>query len=136
MLSWLYTHADASVGRCLARTEKQKYISKAQNILIGPYFFQNENVTGGNWQKASPVLCVPKLRDYAEDIIFQQNVAPPRYAVPMGQYLDRTFRNRGMGELVQFYGRFAHLIWLLVTTFYGDIWNILYTVNLLTVFPI
>ena len=48
--------------------------------VIGPYFFENESVTGDSYKKMLRYFLFPRLRDYPQDLIFQQDGAPPHYA--------------------------------------------------------
>ena len=50
-----------------------------KNEVIGPYFFENENVTGSKYEKKQPYILFIRLQRYAEDMIFQQDGVPPHY---------------------------------------------------------
>ena len=45
-----------------------------------------------------PYFLFPKLRRYPEDMIFQQDVAPPHYSLEFMQYLDKKLPGRWMGR--------------------------------------
>lgn len=66
--------------------------------FIGPYFFENGNVTGASYRSMLRYFFFPKLRDYPADYIFQQDGAPPHFALPVRQYLDRKVPNRWIGR--------------------------------------
>ena len=51
-----------------------------------------------------PYFLFPKLRDYPEDMLFQQDGAPPHYAVVTREYLDMKLPNRWIG-------RGGHIAW-------------------------
>ena len=70
----------------------------SKNEIIGPYFFGNETVTGESYKKLLRYYAFPKLRDYPDNTIFQQDGAPPHYAVPVRQYLDKKYPNKWMGR--------------------------------------
>lgn len=72
--------------------------------IIGPYFFENENVTGATYKRLLRYFLFPKLRDYPENLIFQQDGASPHYANIVRQYLDRKLPNQWMGRGVQYHG--------------------------------
>ena len=50
----------------------------SESEIIGPYFFENENVTGSTYKRMLRYFLLPKLQGYPEDMIFQQDGAPPR----------------------------------------------------------
>ena len=50
-------------------------ISKSE--IIGPYFFENENLSGSTYKRMLRYFLFPKLRGYPEDMIFQQ-IGDPR----------------------------------------------------------
>jgi len=66
--------------------------------IIGPYFFENESVTGETYKRMLRYFFFPKLRDYPENVIFQQDGAPPHFALPVRQYLDTKVPNRWIGR--------------------------------------
>lgn len=70
----------------------------SQYEIIGPYFFQNETVTGDRYKSMLVHYVFPKLRDYPDSMLFQQDGAPPHYAVTVRQYLDRKLPNRWIGR--------------------------------------
>lgn len=70
----------------------------SKNEIIGPYFFENENVTGQSYKRMLRYYVFPRLRNYPEDMIFQQDGAPPHYAVIVRQYLDQKLPNRWIGR--------------------------------------
>ena len=62
--------------------------------IVGPYFFSSGNVTGEGY------LCdylehVPVLR--RQNFFFQQDGAPPHFAISARNYLDQTFPGRWIG---------------------------------------
>jgi hypothetical protein len=66
--------------------------------IIGPYFYENENVTGETYKKMLRYYFFPKLRDYSSDVIFQQDGAAPHFAVIVRQYLNYKLPGRWMGR--------------------------------------
>lgn len=58
-----------------------------------PYFLYEKHVTGEPYKWLWRYCVIPKLWDYPEDTIFQQDGAPPYYVIPVLYYLDQTFRN-------------------------------------------
>ena len=70
----------------------------SKNEVIGPYFFENGNVTGDSYKRMLRYYLFPKLRNYPENMIFQQDGAPPHFALPVRAYLDVKVPNRWMGR--------------------------------------
>ena len=66
--------------------------------IIRPYFFENVSVTGESYKKMLRYFFFPKLRDYPQDVIFQQDGAPPHFAIPVRQYLNQKLGNRWIGR--------------------------------------
>ena len=48
----------------------------SNKVIIGPYFFEDEDVTRSRYKIMLRHFLVPKLRDYTEITIFQQDYAP------------------------------------------------------------
>lgn len=70
----------------------------SENEVIGPYFFDDGSVTGDRYKRMLRYYLFPKLSNYPSDMIFQQDGAPPHYAIPVRQYLDHKLPNRWMGR--------------------------------------
>lgn len=66
--------------------------------IIGPYFFENGNVTGESYFKMVRYFFFPKVSNYPNDYFFQQDGAPPHYALRVRQYLDRKLQARWIGR--------------------------------------
>ena len=70
--------------------------------IIGPYFFNNGNVTGDTYLEVLQTF----LFDYLENVpvhrrqnfFFQQDGAPPHFAVSVRNYLNQTFPGRWIGR--------------------------------------
>lgn len=52
------------------------------------YFSDQRNVTGESYKRHLKYDAFRKLQNYSEDTIFQQDDAPPQYAIPLSLYLD------------------------------------------------
>lgn len=63
--------------------------------LIGPYFFHN-SVTGQTYLEMLRVFLWPQIRRHR--MLFQQDGAPPHYALPVRQWLDERFPERWIGR--------------------------------------
>ena len=66
--------------------------------IIGPYFFENETVNQYSYKRMLRYFFFPKVRDYPDDIMFQQDGAPPHFANSVRQYLDTKLPNRWIGR--------------------------------------
>jgi len=66
--------------------------------IIGPYFFEDGTVTGERYKRMLRYFAFPRLRDYPETTIFQQDVAPLHFANTTTEYLDLKYPNRWMGR--------------------------------------
>ena len=74
------------------------WCTMSKTEIIGPYFFENENVTGSSYKRMLRYFLFPRLRDYPETIIFQQDGALPHYSNEVRSYLDRKLPGRWMGR--------------------------------------
>jgi hypothetical protein len=73
--------------------------------VIGPYYFQNENVNAVSYLRLLQDHIVPDMLIAAAaqgipagDLWFQQDGAPPHYATAVRDYLDQTFPGRWIGR--------------------------------------
>ena len=53
----------------------------SENEVIGPWYFENENVIGSMYKIMLRYFLFPGLQGYLEDRILQQDSAPPHYYV-------------------------------------------------------
>lgn len=70
------------------------------NQIIGPYFFE-ENLTGPRYLEFLQGYLLPQLNQLfpnRNDLWFQQDGAPPHYAVDVRTYLNNVFRGRWIGR--------------------------------------
>lgn len=67
--------------------------------VVGPVFFDG-TVDGANYLKMLRDVVVPQLRTRANftELFFQQDGAPPHYALAVRDYLDQTFPQRWFGR--------------------------------------
>ena len=70
----------------------------SENGIIVPYFFENESVTGESYYKMLRYFFFPKMRNYGDDYIFQQDGAPPHFALRVRRYLDQKLQTRWIGR--------------------------------------
>ena len=66
--------------------------------IVGPYFFENQNVKGSTYERMLRYFLFPKLRGYPGGIIFQQDGVPSHYSLEVRQYLDRKLPGRWMSR--------------------------------------
>ena len=57
------------------------WCAMSKSEVIGPYFFDNENVTGSTYKRMLPYLLFPELQNYPENMILKQDGAPPLYSL-------------------------------------------------------
>ena len=74
------------------------WCAMSEKGIIGPYFFENESVTGESYKRMLRYYFFPKLRDYPDDTVFQQDGAPPHFALPVRQYLNQKLGDRWIGR--------------------------------------
>jgi len=74
------------------------WCAMSRHEVIGPYFFENGNVTGNSYKKMLRYFFFPKVRDYPDNWLFQQDGAPPHFALPVRAYLDSKLPNRWIGR--------------------------------------
>lgn len=72
------------------------WCSISNQKIADSYFFGQRNVAEEPYKSFLHYYAFPKLWDYAEDNIFQQNAATQLYAVPARQYFDQKFSDRWM----------------------------------------
>jgi transposase len=65
--------------------------------IIGPYFFDG-TVTGVSYLHMLREFLLPILMDYPDDIMFQQDGAPPHYALIVREFLNDNFPERWIGR--------------------------------------
>src|SRR5215469_2188886 len=73
----------------------------ANNRIYGPYFFDEKTVNSASYLNMLQTFFVPQLqqiRGHLRRIIFQQDGAPPHYALEVRAYLDQTFADRWIGR--------------------------------------
>ena len=70
----------------------------SQNEIIGPYFFENEYVTGSMYKRMRRYFLFPKLQNYPENMIFQQNGASLHYSLEVREYLNRKILKQSMAR--------------------------------------
>ena len=73
--------------------------------VIGPYFLENENVTGSTCKRISHYFLFLKLQNHPENLIFHQDGPPPQYSLELREYLDWKCPN-------QWIGRRGPILWL------------------------
>ena len=70
----------------------------ANTKIIGPFFFENENVTGASYRNMLIQYAFPRFSSLREDYIFMQDGASPHYAIPVRNYLNRKRPNNWIGR--------------------------------------
>jgi hypothetical protein len=63
--------------------------------VIGPYFFAERTVTSHNYLDMLQLLAVPKIDD---NVIFNQDGAPPHYSNTVTEFLDEIFPRHWIGR--------------------------------------
>lgn len=66
--------------------------------IIGPYFFSEPTVNGENYKRMLRYFALPKVLDLPGSPIFQQDGAPPHYAIIVRRYLDTKLPQRWIGR--------------------------------------
>ena len=66
--------------------------------MIGPYFFEDGNVTGSRYKRRHRYFLLPKLRDYPEKMIFKKDGTPPHSPNEVRKYLERKLPGVWMGR--------------------------------------
>ena len=66
--------------------------------VIGPFFFENENVTGESYRKMLVYYAFPRFERNFSDYIFMQDGASPQYATGVRAYLNRKKPNSWIGR--------------------------------------
>ena len=89
----------------------------SRNEIIG-------NVTGRTYNRMLRYFLSPKNDRCPEDLIFQQDGAPPDYSLKVREYLNRNLRINGCAGVDQFHGLHALQTYLLSITSNGHILKI------------
>ena len=66
--------------------------------VIGPYFFNNQNVRGDTYRNMLIQYAFPKFAALRSDYIFQQDGAPPHYSNVVRAYLNNKRPNNWIGR--------------------------------------
>lgn len=74
------------------------WCSFSKDEVIGPYFFESENVTGNSCKRMIQFYLMSKLRNYPNNKIFQQDIAPLQYSTKEANYIYEKFPGRSMGR--------------------------------------
>jgi hypothetical protein len=72
-----------------------------ENRIYGPFFFDERTVNGATYLNMVQNPLVPQLqqvRGFLRRVIFQQDGAPPHFALDVRAYLDQTFTDRWIGR--------------------------------------
>ena len=72
--------------------------------IIGPYFFENENVTLHSNKRMLQYFAFLWLRNYPQNTLLHLDGSPPHYDDFVTQYLNITFPNRWIGTGGQYHG--------------------------------
>ena len=80
--------------------------------IISPYFFDG-CVTGKSYLKVLQHFLIPCLAHYDNDIMFQQDSAPPHFASVFRDFLDKKFPGRWIGRRgpIEWPARLPNLTW-------------------------
>jgi hypothetical protein len=62
--------------------------------IIGPFFFVENTVSANVYLDMLTNYAIPQLQDKQPNVIFQQDGAPPHWAIDVHETLDATFPNR------------------------------------------
>lgn len=69
-----------------------------ENQIIGPFFFQEDTVTGNIYLDMLENFAVPQIAAMQPTIIFQQDGAPPHWSLEVRKFLNDTFPHRWIGR--------------------------------------
>ena len=76
-----------------------------KNRLYGPFFFDERTVNGQSYLHMLQNFFIPELqqvRGLLQRVVFQQDGAPPHFALNVRAYLDQTFPDRWIGRVGPF----------------------------------
>lgn len=68
------------------------------NLIIGPFFFAEQTVTGNTYLDMLDQFVVPQLMHLQPNVIFQQDGAPPHWSLIVREFLDTQFPGRWIGR--------------------------------------
>ncbi len=74
------------------------WCAMSKSPVTGPYLFENENVTGSTYKRMLLYFLFPKLQNYPENMIFQQDSGSPHYYLELREYLDGKLPNQWIGR--------------------------------------
>lgn len=72
----------------------------SKKCVVETHFLENKSVTADSYKKMLRYFLFPKLRGYAQSLIFQQDGAPPHHAHVVLNHLDQKLRTRWTGKYV------------------------------------
>ena len=61
----------------------------AKTKIIGPFFFENENITAASYRNMPIQYALPRFSSLREDYIFMQHGASTHHAILVRNYLSR-----------------------------------------------
>ena len=101
MRFWALEQPEPDSNKPLSREKVIVWCAIASNRVIGPYFFENRDgesitVNSDRYLNMLKKFYLPALRRHNEvdDIIFQQDGAPPHYALVVRSWLEEKFGDR------------------------------------------
>ena len=74
------------------------WCAMSKERIIGPYFFENENVSGESYRNMLIHYAFPRLNNLRDDYIFQQDGAPAHYSNRVKAYLNNKRPNNWIGR--------------------------------------
>ncbi|CAF3832996.1 unnamed protein product [Rotaria magnacalcarata] len=97
---WCENNPHVSVETVMNSPKLNVWCAMSKNQIIGSFFFDDDTVNGQNYLSIPKEFFVPEIRKLHRipSIIFQQDGAPPHFAVDVRQYLNHHFPGRWIGR--------------------------------------
>lgn len=97
---WSEDNPHATLETVLNSPKLNVWCAMSKKHLIGPFFFDDDTVTGENYLSMLQSFSLPEVKKLhkVRSIILQQDGAPPHFAVNVRKYLDHQFPNRWIGR--------------------------------------
>ncbi len=97
---WSEDNPHATIETVMNSPKLNVWCAMSRTHLIGPFFFEGDTVNGEKYLSMLQNFFLPEVRRLhkVRSVFFQQDGAPPHFAVDVRQYLDHQFPQRWIGR--------------------------------------
>ena len=97
---WSQSNPNIRIETVMKSPKVNVWCAMSCNRFIGPFFFEGDTVDGRKYLSMLQEFFIPEVRkmNKMRSLIFQQDGAPPHFAVDVRHFLDKTFPGRWIGR--------------------------------------